>query len=72
MVYRIWYIMIGELEAQISCRFPKTQASGSRRSSIDLIQNRMARGFIKKTQKTPDEGLDLVRRNKNKHQRGLH
>ena len=28
-------------------------------------------GFIKKTQKTPDEDLDLARRNKNKHQRGL-
>jgi len=28
-------------------------------------------GFIKKTQKTPNEDLDLARRNKNKHQRGL-
>jgi phage-related protein len=28
-------------------------------------------GFIKKTQKTPDEDLDLARRNKSKHQRGL-
>jgi phage-related protein len=28
-------------------------------------------GFIKKTQKTPDEDLNLARRNKNKHQRGL-
>ena len=28
-------------------------------------------GFIKKTQKTPDEDLDLARRNKNKHQKGL-
>lgn len=28
-------------------------------------------GFIKKTRKTPDEDLDLARRNKNKHQRGL-
>jgi phage-related protein len=27
-------------------------------------------GFIKKTQKTPAEDLDLARRNKNKHQRG--
>jgi phage-related protein len=27
--------------------------------------------FIKKTQKTPDEDLDLARRNKTKHQRGL-
>lgn len=51
-----------------------------------LAQNRIARvlfyidkkgrmvllhGFIKKTQKTPDEDLDLARRNKNKHQRGL-
>jgi phage-related protein len=51
-----------------------------------LAQNRIARvlfyldkkgrmvllhGFIKKTQKTSDEDLDLARRNKNKHQRGL-
>src|SRR5580693_2861813 len=48
----------------------------------NLAQNRIARvlfyidkkgrmillhGFIKKTQKTPDEDLDLARRNKNKH-----
>jgi phage-related protein len=51
-----------------------------------LAQNRIARvffyvdkkgrmvllhGFIKKTRKTPDEDLELARRNKNKHQRGL-
>jgi phage-related protein len=51
-----------------------------------LTQNRIARilfyidqkarmvllhGFIKKTPKTPDEDLDLARRNKNKHQRGV-
>ena len=51
-----------------------------------LAQNRIARmlfyidkkgrmvllhGFIKKTRKTQDEDLDLARRNKNKHQRGL-
>ena len=51
-----------------------------------LAQNRIARvlfyidkkrrmvllhGFIKKTPKTPDEELDLARRNKSKHQRGL-
>ncbi len=28
-------------------------------------------GFIKKTQKTPDEHLELARSNKTKHQRGL-
>jgi phage-related protein len=28
-------------------------------------------GFIKKTQKTPDEDLELAKRNKGKHQRGL-
>jgi phage-related protein len=28
-------------------------------------------GFIKKTQKTPDEDLELAKRNKSKHQRGL-
>ena len=52
----------------------------------NLAQNRIARvlfyidkkgrmvllhGFIKKTQKTPDEDLDLARTNKSKHQRGL-
>jgi phage-related protein len=52
----------------------------------NLAQNRIARvlfyidgkgrmvllhGFIKKTQKTPDEDLNLARDNKKKHQRGL-
>ena len=52
----------------------------------NLVRNRIARvlfyidkkgwlvllhGFIKKTQKTPDEDLDLARGNKKKHQRGL-
>jgi len=52
----------------------------------NLVQNRIARvlfyidkkgrmvllhGFIKKTQKTPDEDLDLAKGNKKKHQRGL-
>jgi phage-related protein len=51
-----------------------------------LVQNRIARvvfyidkrdrmillhGFIKKTQKTPQEDLELARSNKGKHQRGL-
>ena len=51
-----------------------------------LAQNRIARvifyidrrrrmvllhGFIKKTQKTPDEDLELARSNKKRHQRGL-
>jgi phage-related protein len=51
-----------------------------------LAQNRIARvlfyidkrarmvllhGFVKKTQKTPDEDLELARRNKSKHQLGL-
>jgi phage-related protein len=51
-----------------------------------LAQNRIARtlfyidkkgrmvllhGFIKKTQKTPDEDLELVPSNKSEHQRGL-
>jgi len=51
-----------------------------------LVQNRISRvlfyidkkgrmvllhGFIKKTQKTPDEDLELARSNKSKHQRGL-
>jgi phage-related protein len=52
----------------------------------NLAQNRIARvlfyvdeksrivllhGFIKKTQKTPQEDLELARNNKNKHQAGL-
>jgi len=52
----------------------------------NLAQNRIARvlfyidkkgrmvllhGFIKKTQKTPDEDLDLAKSNKTRHQRGL-
>ena len=52
----------------------------------NLVRNRIARvlfyidrkgqmvllhGFIKKTQKTPDEHLNLARDNKKKHQRGL-
>jgi phage-related protein len=52
----------------------------------NLIHNRIARvlfyidkkgrmvllhGFIKKTQKTPEEDLELARNNKNKHQRAL-
>jgi len=28
-------------------------------------------GFIKKTQKTPSEDLELARNNKSKHQRGM-
>ena len=28
-------------------------------------------GFIKKTQKTPDEDLELARTNKSKHERGI-
>jgi phage-related protein len=28
-------------------------------------------GFIKKTQKTADEDLELARRNKSKHERGI-
>jgi len=51
-----------------------------------LVRNRIARvlfyidkksrmvllhGFIKKTQRTPDEDLELARTNKSKHQRGL-
>ena len=37
-----------------------------RRSRMVLLH-----GFIKKTQKTPAEDLDLARSNKGKHQRGL-
>lgn len=36
-------------------------------------KNRMVllHSFIKKTQKTPDEDLELARKNKNKHERGI-
>ena len=36
-------------------------------------KNRMVllHGFIKKTQKTPDEDLELARRNTSKHERGI-
>jgi phage-related protein len=64
----------------------KPLADGIYEVRTTLAQNRIARmlfyidkkgrmvllhGFIKKTRKTPDEDLDLARRNKNKHQRGL-
>jgi phage-related protein len=60
--------------------------SGLYEVRTSLAQNRIARmlfyidkknrmvllhGFIKKTQKTPDEDLALARSNKSKHQRGL-
>jgi phage-related protein len=58
-------------------------ADGIYEVRTNLRQNRIARvlfykgrmvllhGFIKKTQKTPDEDLELTRSNKSKHQRGL-
>ena len=64
----------------------KPMGEGIYEVRTSLGQNRIARvffyidrkarmvllhGFIKKTQKTPDQDLDLARRNKNKHQRGL-
>jgi phage-related protein len=64
----------------------KRLGAGMYEVRTSLAQNRIARvlfyidtqgrmvllhGFIKKTQKTPDEDLDLARSNKNKHQRGL-
>jgi phage-related protein len=60
--------------------------NGIYEARTSLGQNRIARvlfyidkksrmvllhGFIKKTQKTPDEDLELARSNKSKHQRGL-
>ncbi|MBZ5628408.1 MAG: type II toxin-antitoxin system RelE/ParE family toxin [Acidobacteriia bacterium] len=62
----------------------RSVGSGIYEVRSDLAQNRIARvlfyfdknrrmvllhGFIKKTQKTPDEDLELARRNKRKHER---
>lgn len=62
----------------------RPMGSGIYEVRSDLAQNRIARvlfysdkhgqmvllhGFIKKTQKTPDEDLDLARKNKKKHER---
>jgi phage-related protein len=59
---------------------------GMYEARTNLSENRIARtlfyidkkgrmvllhGFIKKTQKTPDDDLDLARRNKSKHQSGV-
>ena len=64
----------------------KPMGGGVYEVRTSLAQNRIARvlfyidrksrmvllhGFIKKTQKTPDEDLELARRNKSKHQLGL-
>jgi len=62
----------------------RSVGSGIYEVRSDLTQNRIARvlfyfdknvrmvllhGFIKKTQKTPEEDLELARRNKKKHER---
>ena len=64
----------------------KPLGDGVNEVRTSLSQNRIARvlfyidkkgrmvllhGFIKKTQKTPGEDLDLARNNKSKHQKGL-
>jgi phage-related protein len=64
----------------------KSLGDGIYEVRTSLAQNRIARvlfyidergwmvllhGFIKKTPKTPSEDLELARRNKSKHQRGL-
>jgi phage-related protein len=64
----------------------KPLGNGINEVRTSLAQNRIARvlfyidkkgrivllhGFIKKTQKTPDEDLELARSNKSRHQRGL-
>jgi phage-related protein len=64
----------------------KPLGDGIHEVRTSLAQNRIARvlfyidkkgrmvllhGFIKKTQRTPGEDLDLARNNKSKHQRGL-
>lgn len=64
----------------------RSLAKGLHEVRTDLPGNRIARvlfyvdklgrmvllhGFIKKTQRTPDEDLELARSNKSKHERGL-
>ena len=64
----------------------KPMGDGLYEVRTSLAENRIARvifyidkksrmvllhGFIKKTQKTPDEDLALARKNKNNHQRGM-
>jgi phage-related protein len=64
----------------------KSLGNGIYEVRTSLAQNRIARvlfyidkrtrmvllhGFIKKTQKTPDEDLEQARNNRKKHQRGL-
>jgi phage-related protein len=77
----IWTVEFGWPVGMPVCR---SVGGGIYEVRSDLVQNRIARvlfyfdnnsrmvllhGFIKKTQKTPEEDLELARRNKKKHER---
>jgi phage-related protein len=54
----------------------RTRLARNRIARILFYIDKMGRmvllhGFIKKTRKTPDEDLDLARRNKSQHQKGV-
>lgn len=54
----------------------RTNLAGNRMARVLFYIDKKSRmvllhGFIKKTQKTPDEDLELARRNKSKHERGI-
>jgi len=74
------------LDGRSGCRYADPWAGGICEIRTHLTQDRIARvlfyidangrmvllhGFIKKTQKTPLNDLELARKNKSKHERGL-
>jgi phage-related protein len=74
------------LDGRSGCRYADPSVVGICEMRPNLTQDRIARvlfyidakgrmvllhGFIKKTQKTPLNDLELARKNKSKHERGL-
>lgn len=54
----------------------RTNLAGNRMARVLFYIDKKSRmvllhGFVKKTQRTPDEDLELARRNKSKHERGI-
>jgi len=54
----------------------RTNLAGNRMARVLFYIDKKSRmvllhGFVKKTQKTPDKDLELARRNKSKHERGI-
>ena len=54
----------------------RTNLAGNRMARVLFYIDKKSRmvllhGFVKKTQRTPDEDLELARRNKIKHERGI-